>query len=613
MHTANRNLSVDREHEPINESGCFRAYSGKNRDTINNWVKALNPKGLKFVDRMVLDINRRELLKQELESRSVIIEQEETPPEYILAESNGRYNDSTACEEFSPDFKRQPFNDSNNVFTRLSRDANIRKSMIELRDHNKELLEEENRIKNKKTINKEKLKLIIDRLNSTNVKKEESIRIAKEEREKFEIEEAIRLANLHHQRKPDPKVMERLTEEDKIIEKEYGIHEEVRSKSAQRSLSLSESRALGDRLMKPVSKKKMKCDGGEKETKKATSEQVENIVARLYYSRPSTPTKVTSLNTSISTSKGKKRRGELKESIFRQKMMSANSVQEKLCTPIHAARKNNPNTAEKQTNRFNEESSFTPNLKTPVKIQKKAYTECKNCEKELKKDNFPIHDIPKLNFDINPAVEKRSVEVQAFSDLKLSPIDKKSHGSFSFLSVNLDWPNSTSHHHKSSSIGQLDFKDERTSLSNLLYSKKFESNGDDFILSRGDENNASGLNQSALSLAARVSDTPLLSQYSSICNENSDIIERKDRGINSEIGSSVAQSQDEPTEIPLTHNKIQKNPQTYSQETLYLMSNPLKAQIEDQCSPKINEKAHQLFDTYRFIVGITESGDFIYE
>lgn len=552
-----------RDHNSSNDTDYLSSLYGKNRDTINNWVKALNTSKLKFVDRMVLDINRRELLKQEVEFRNEFVETHIIEEKRVIVESNVRNSISDSYESEG----QQNFNDHNDVYNRLNRDANMRKSLIKIRDKEKELIEHQILARKKTHIDKEKLKSIIDRLSSNANIKEEKYRIQREENEKAEIAESIRLANMYHQRKPNPKIMERLTEEDKIIEREYAIQNEIRRQSNRRSLSMSESKAIVDRLVRSSNIRRSSENFNDKENaKKATISEIENMISRLHKSVSSTPSKEKIIDRKSVTPKSKPRSQSTKK-LSVKPTISGNYVIDKIFTPLKVA-KNERNSVKnkslnKHTNPANQISIENLNCKTPIKSfhSDLVANEADAIVENLKLKSF---EIPKLNLVSNEVAIKSS-GVLNFSEIKLSPIYNKSYDSISFMSGSVDWPQSKSHH-KFSSIGQSDFQSIR-------------------------EEKENSPNRQHLRSISNYSNCQTLSN-----NEDYTSFESSSRACGS----------------PLKSPECCKKSPIYSQETLYLMSTPFKSKVE-QPSPSESEKTQNMLDTYRFIVGVDDNGEFLYE
>lgn len=254
---------------------------------------------MSLVERMTLDINRRELVKREVESRSNVSIKSSTQTlvfNRLIDDTNRRNLISQKVETFKetrekeelPSKKYGTSQQLEMVHQRLLRDAENRKEINDMRE--KLIILKEESEMNKlpsRFLDKKRAEELVRRLNQAARLKDEKLKALRNEKEENEINQAIDMANsLHPKRQLDPKVMERLTKFEKHEEKE--IH---RDSSSKKVFNLTESKASGERLMRARSNKPpipAHVDG--KIVKKINNGQLKTICQRLYENRSFTPT-----------------------------------------------------------------------------------------------------------------------------------------------------------------------------------------------------------------------------------------------------------------------------------------------------------------------------------
>jgi hypothetical protein len=200
-------------------------------------------------ERLIDDINRRNSVKQRLE-------------EYAKAQEEAK------SESVSKTLNKT---ESSAVFNRLLGDVDRRFETKKAAELFKEMEAEQEVLSFSsvtKHMSKGETQLMVARLNGNTYTGEAEYRqhkldAARLEKKQRLLDEAARLANLHHPKRAlDPKVQERLTQEQKIIAESYGVQErpnssirgtkseeQVTEKSPKKMFSIQDSIKSGERLM----------------------------------------------------------------------------------------------------------------------------------------------------------------------------------------------------------------------------------------------------------------------------------------------------------------------------------------------------------------------------
>mmetsp|Transcript_27192 Transcript_27192/g.48836 ORF Transcript_27192/g.48836 Transcript_27192/m.48836 type:complete len:610 (-) Transcript_27192:1163-2992(-) len=277
---------------------------------------------MQVLDRMVFDINRRALIDinkeryvaSSVQKPSKSITKSEVPVyERLIEDINRRNEVKQRLEEYTKaqeDVKSLSTsklitrNESEAVFNRLLHDVERRfesKHAAELFKEKEAEQEVESFSTATKPMSREETQQMVHRLNAEAEFRQHKLEVARQEKEQKEIEEAKRLANLRHPKRAlNPKVQERLTQEQKIIAESYGVPE--RSKSAKRGsktpdklavdiapkklFTVQETIKSGIRLMNARTYRSRRAvEDPPAQEPKRLSVKKESIVAQMYRSR----------------------------------------------------------------------------------------------------------------------------------------------------------------------------------------------------------------------------------------------------------------------------------------------------------------------------------------
>jgi len=265
------------------------AYKTKDKEAINNWIKSLDTSKMSVIERMTLDINRRELLK------AGSLESNDSKPkptnnqvfERLTQDISRRTEHQKLVENFKKSQEKESLTSKkvgskdqvNRVVSRLNADALLREEQEKLRQRFKELQEEQNIVRSQCVDVAQQIE-IGKRLNSEAQRREEKLKTLRKQKEVLEKQEIHRMQHkLHPNRKPDPLVLERLT---KV--RSNSITSEQSAKQSKRVFNLEETKRSGERLMNSH-KHLRRSETPKITTKRVSAQELTSIVDRLYHNK----------------------------------------------------------------------------------------------------------------------------------------------------------------------------------------------------------------------------------------------------------------------------------------------------------------------------------------
>ncbi|OMJ80051.1 hypothetical protein SteCoe_19780 [Stentor coeruleus] len=231
------------------------SFEMKENTAINNWIRVLDTSGMSVVDRLVLDNHRRQILK----NLSNIENQNE---ESFECKKDKRNKSFVKSKQFSTlqGFEKASFSTNNSNQKIPSKTLND--SFLSMNGNSKECTE---------------------RLYKDALLRKLRLEYDQESKMQYEIDSAIENSNLHHpHRKLDPEVLQRLTQEDKIIKSLYEKDPIQESSTKTRRFSLSEQKSSIDRLTKSRNKSFSREELPSTNIKKLMPNELENLISRLY-------------------------------------------------------------------------------------------------------------------------------------------------------------------------------------------------------------------------------------------------------------------------------------------------------------------------------------------
>lgn len=227
----------------------------KENTAINNWIRVLDTSGMSVVDRLVLDNHRRQILKN-------LPNIENQNEESFTCKKDKRNKSFVKSKQFSTiqGFEKASF--STNTSHQKIPSKTLNDSFLSMNGNSKECAE---------------------RLYKDALLRKLRLEYDQESKMQNEIESAIESSNLYHpQRKLDPEVFQRLTQEDKIIKSLYDKDPLPESSSKTRRFSLSEQKSSIDRLTQSRNKSFSREELPSTNIKKLMPNELENLISRLY-------------------------------------------------------------------------------------------------------------------------------------------------------------------------------------------------------------------------------------------------------------------------------------------------------------------------------------------
>jgi hypothetical protein len=580
----------------------------KENSSINNWIRVLNTSGMNVVDRLILDNHRRQILKNLTENEEDI--------ENSYTRNTSKISQKSKPKPFSTfqAFKRSTLSDS--------------KKSIPLKTLNDSFL-----------TNESKGSMFADRLYNDAILRNYKIKKRQEEKEISELENAIDSANLHHpKRKLNPEVLNRLWQEDKIIKNFYDICPEGNLLSGDhqdrpRRFSSQEQKASVDRLTR--TRDRSFIDSSKRiNTKKLMPDELSSLVQRLYKVKkyPEPDLKKTVKKASVKTLR-KNKDIEFQNNILGE-LKTSERYEIKDDKPLEVSR---DSIIEFSANEISKSAVYIKNSPLKILSPKIHGNKMSIDEKlEVKLLNFDkltgspfvsvirgspedIKDPDYDTLDLFSCTVKRSLSCGSFYDnsLKISMAVPDLIEENSFNSCLFDTGNKRSqifndkiefsgidYHRLDENTRENTFSkpnsdksteiNEENGFSKLNYEKSIEIAEENRFCIDSNKLNESDVLQEDSKL--NISDSNLKktdkkpTNRPDICIKNLPI--PKTIYLEPEILSSRGQST------------------TYSEESLYLMQNPLQTFTSITHSPKGN--CSSTLDSYRFIIGISENDEFIY-
>ncbi|CAG9319668.1 unnamed protein product [Blepharisma stoltei] len=589
---------------------------------------------MSLVERMTLDINRRELIKKEIESRSDLTVRTSSPNSgavfgRLIDDTNRRNLASKKLEIFvekceeekAPIKKYAASEEANQVYNRLIRDARYRKESYETREKIAKLQEEsEMSIQTAKLLDKKKAEELIKRLNEAAKIREEKLKVKREQKEENEISEAVRMANrLHPKRELDQKVMERLTRN-----KESRVEEGSSNAGYKKVLSIEEAMASGERLTSARSSKPPRAEisSQKKKLKKVNSGELESICQRLYSSRSYTPSNRSQID-KPSPSIFQKNKKQLllipRKSYYKSKSKSPtrsiNIEQSKCSGELQIMSETSPENAIPKAELLNAANGYfdvkeKPSIKQKINLlvpssSSQHFMNQRSPERGRQKEKIP----PSIKDERTPSPIKNPPIPISYSKLDLNLPSASSIASPSCMNFRLQ--------PKTSRVSDLYdlFQQENSGKDSSSHKKQQLAATDEPLSGRNTQTSLISLDLHGVSLENERKDQKVEKKLDNGNWNFSNIVK-------SELGiiAGIEKSDEEKSKIGSARKGASLDPgklspricsQKFSEESLYLMKNPLKIGTQ-KCSPKKFDKKNAMND-YRFVIGMKENGEFIYD
>lgn len=533
----------------------------KENSSINNWMRVLNTSGMSAVDRLILDNHRRQILKN--------LSSNESFPEVSF--------DQHKSKAYS-----------------TSHQFHISKQKLQYRTMNNSFLANENKSE------------CAERLYNDAIVRKIRLEQVQEHKEIKELESALDFANLHHpQRKPDPAVMTRLLNEEKIIKSLYDNVPDLNDASQvkNRRFSCAEQKSSVERLTRARGKSLVKDEIG-KSARKLMPNELNEMVKRLYKVKRKDPGEKGKCEVSFDR---KNVRNLKKSNRYVEKSIDVGeSVVE------FVGNRNNLKST-------NFEKEFGGNMKSP-KCRYGMMHEDQQLEVKLL--NYDTYENSTLVSEVIRGSPQSSIEEPcidnsfvSFTTMNNDKDTVKNDESFDKKYGKLLF---SENHDETVYIDPTDLIDPKPLIeaSKVLNEnrKSFEKNSEFLIEISPIPNEIAKFPDEALKIS---SENPIVPHK--IPDENPNEISNKIPIKPLNLINTVKIPSEPYSKILPIPKSIYLDPESgspytkstnYSQESMYLMQNPLQSLPPSMFSPKLSYKS--TLDSYRFIVGITEDDEFIY-
>ena len=544
----------------------------KENYSLNNWIRVLDTSGMSVVDRLILDNHRRQILKNlsanERTTGDSFDQKDSKNSSKLRSKPFSTFQNSNQSSFVEDSIKQKiPFRTLNDSFATIeSRDS---KSACAERLYNDAIIR---KIKNKRL---------------------------QEEKEIIDIENAVDFANLHHpKRKPDPEIFARLIQEEKIIKNSYDMPPEPElSQTRSRRFSCAEQQASLERLTRTKGKSLSKNDPNYS-IRKLIPNEIDELVKRLY--------KVKKYNEPIQRKKllRKNKKKSLKNDIEFDGKLTSDLKTSKRYDENNGKLFNNSN---ESIIEFSSDGNASKNEgfdeETKLLYIASPKSKFNNIEiehhLEVKLLNFDAYDTstivsevirgsPENNFDC-PIVDSSFVSytTSVTKEVKNGMSPDESVIEFSREKNFIEEMDSLKIQIEASSLQKSDENIEKNEFVKqeckiLLENNKETEENNKKIEEKSNETTNSN----------EKSEEKHLNGINKIENSYKNLLIPKSLYLEPEVISSRGQSTN------------------YSQESLYLMQNPLQSLSSNKHTPKASYNCG--LDSYRFIVGITEDDEYIY-
>jgi hypothetical protein len=423
-----------------------------------------------------------------------------------------------------------------------------------------------------------------ERLHSDAYYREMKMKKRKEEKEATEFEEALQVANARHpKRKLDPQVFARLTQDERVIKSLY--EKDLQSSHRPRRFSALEQKASVDRLYNTRGNSSSRIEDSQTLNRKLQQDELNAMISRLY--KVKKPVKNV-LQVKNVTRKKRKNVHDLKSSkryVENPERLSEIAVE--------------------SFSEVENRQDLQENLGNPFQSPKTSVFEGEALE--IKLLSFVQNPSPATT-EVNKASPPFGGDLLDDSMQKLSQMETLSPEMLddSIILVEKNYLKDETYEIKEI-IEEI--KDK------LLNSEDIVNASTEIIITHSPESVVSS-HQSSPSNQRPSSDTADDSRNNSSIGQDS-LTPNKEYSTISPNSWSITSRLDSlkslpfPKSIYLEPEDLSSRVQTtYSQESLYLMQNPLHSLPTTCTSP--NKATPCVLDSYRFIVGITEDDEFIY-
>ena len=236
------------------------SFSTRDAQSINNWIRVLDTSGMTVVDQLILDNHRRQLLK-------ALHQPDSLAKEKSFCRSSKKFRSASAKKtNLIPDLKDL----SQIIDTKEPRASNTSKdTSFQIPTCNITWTSSAD------------ASICVERLYSDAHYRDMKLKKLKEEKEIKEFNEAIESANSRHpKRKLDPEVFNRLTSDERVIRSLY--EKDQNENTQRRQFSASEQKASVDRLYKTRGSSCSRNEDSQMITRKLQQDELDSLIGRLY-------------------------------------------------------------------------------------------------------------------------------------------------------------------------------------------------------------------------------------------------------------------------------------------------------------------------------------------
>ena len=541
------------------------SFEYKDAKSINTWIRVLDTSGMSVVDQLILDNHRRQLLKS--------LHEDPKPSQARKISTTKGVNRS--------------FTSNPPLQTHLqTKNSNFSFKLL-----------------NSSFITNPDPQVCAERLYSDAYYRDLKLKNLKELKDSKEIEETLdHIKARHPNRKLDPEVFNRLTHDERFIKSWYEKDGTVsgENKESSRRFSASEQKESIERLLRNRGNSCCKRSKAEENEKKLSGEELKAMIDRLYKVRP--------------RGDAEKENGGLKSGSRPRRRMRKN----KLVNELKSSKRYLEDI--EKTSEFVYESLFEgsgESFRSPLRSPAEGKGEGQEEGLELR--------LIKLN-EISPSPAQTEVNTGSPFDSDFKLTYKKIESGDEFGRKEDEGYSSIDH--KLSDFEQSNEENEGFTI--VVLSEENEKKEEKSLETDISNTNTSPHSDFCIKIdefspelneVYRDHLNPLLPRHPELgCEPNKSINFCPKDPLN--LTSSTISSQGKP-ENPLKNfpfpksyylepedSNIKDQLPTFSQESLYLMQNPLQSINSSSYSPKKSNPC--ILDSYRFIVGISENDEFIY-